>query len=63
MYFNMDHKEGFEQVYQCQCKAVFPESRVETIKTRCGDRILRCPVCGSQEIRCIGDNRDAILEK
>lgn len=47
----------FEQIYECQdCEAIAEEKKLTVI--RLIDRfILRCPVCNSEQIKCIGDLR------
>ena len=54
------HEQGdievFEQTYQCEHGHIMEEHKLVAI--RLTDRyILKCPACGTEELRCIGDNR------
>lgn len=57
MIYEHHDTECFEQYYQCQdCNAIAEEHKLTVI--RLADRIvLRCPMCNSEQIRCIGDLR------
>lgn len=51
--------ENYEQIYECVCGAKFEETNVVAIRlaNKC---LLLCPVCNSEQIRCIGDDRGLV---
>lgn len=53
----------FIQLYKCKtCGRYFDEHHVMVVKTRCGEKIQKCPnpACHSENIRCVGDTRGII---
>ena len=46
----------FTQIYQCENEHTFEERDIVSIKVHDTHK-LRCPVCNTEKISCIGDNR------